>query len=156
MIGLGSNLGHSLMNLETAIERLQKIGARVLRMSSIYRTEPVGIAKQAWFLNQVIEIETNCTPWELLRAVKSIEKKMGRKAGRRNGPRPIDIDILLAEETVLQTPELEIPHPRLGERRFVLVPLTEIAPRLVHPVLKKSMRAILRACPDRSEVARIS
>jgi len=155
-LGLGSNLGDCWRNLERAIIRLRRSGVRVPVLSSIYRTEPVGFAKQPWFLNQVIEIETDRSPWELLKKAKSIEMDMGRLPGRRNGPRPIDVDILLAEETVLRTAELEIPHPRLTERRFVLVPLAEIAPDLVHPVLKKSIRAILRGCPDRSAVVRIS
>jgi 2-amino-4-hydroxy-6-hydroxymethyldihydropteridine diphosphokinase len=151
----GSNTGDSIENLTAAAGRLQREGVRIIRRSSIYRTEPVGLKKQPWFLNQAIEIETGLSPFELLRAAKTIETEMGRKSGRKNAPRPIDIDILLAEETIVQTKDLGIPHPRLTERRFALVPLAEIAPDAVHPVLKKTVRAILRKCPDRSTVGRL-
>ena len=152
---LGSNTGDSFENLAVAARRLQGENVRVIRRSSIYRTEPVGFKKQPWFLNQAIEIETGLSPLDLLKAVKTVETEMGRKPGRKNGPRPIDIDILLAGSTIIQTKDLEVPHPRLHERRFVLVPLAEIAPGSAHPVLKKSVRAILKKCPDRSAVERL-
>jgi 2-amino-4-hydroxy-6-hydroxymethyldihydropteridine diphosphokinase len=155
-LGLGGNLGNSRENIESAIQSLRRAGIRIVRKSSIYRTEPVGFAGQPWFLNQAIAVCTDLSPWELLAEAKAVEVELGRRPGRRNGPRQIDLDILLAEETILRTATLEIPHPRLSERRFVLVPLAEIAPALVHPVFKKSIRAILRECPDRSAVVRIS
>jgi len=154
-LGLGSNLGDSFAHIRGAESRLRKAGVRIIRCSSVYRTEPVGSVNQPWFLNRVIEIDTDQSPLELLVTVKAIETKRGRCPGPRNGPRPIDIDILLAEGTILRTASLEIPHPRLPERRFALVPLVEIAPDLVHPVFKKSIRSILRRCPDKSQVVRI-
>jgi len=155
-LSLGGNVGNSRENIASAVHRLRRAGIRIVRKSSIYRTEPVGFARQPWFLNQAITVCTDLSPWELVGEAKAIESALGRRPGRRNGPRPIDIDILLAEGTILRTASLEIPHPRLPERRFALVPLAEIAPDLVHPVLKKSIRSILRKCPDRSEVVRIN
>ncbi|MCX6565378.1 MAG: 2-amino-4-hydroxy-6-hydroxymethyldihydropteridine diphosphokinase [Candidatus Aminicenantes bacterium] len=152
---LGSNTGDSLENFAVAAGRLKKEGIRIIRRSSIYKTEPVGYKKQPWFLNQAIDVESGLSPFELLKAAKTIETELGRKSGRKDGPRPIDIDILLAEDTIIQTKDLWIPHPRLAERRFALVPLAEIAPDAVHPVLKKTVRAILRNCPDRSTVERL-
>lgn len=154
-LGLGGNLGDPRENIDAAIQMLRRSGVRIVRKSSLYRTEPVGFARQPWFLNRAIAIRTDLSPWKLLAEAKAIEIELGRHPGPRNGPRPIDIDILLAEGTILRTASLEIPHPRLSERRFVLVPLVEIAPDLVHPVLKKSIRSILRRCPDKSEVVRI-
>ncbi|MHB8055524.1 MAG: 2-amino-4-hydroxy-6-hydroxymethyldihydropteridine diphosphokinase [Candidatus Aminicenantales bacterium] len=153
-LGLGSNTGDSLENLEAAAGRLAKEGIRIVRRSSIYKTEPVGFKNQPWFYNQAIEVETELSPAELLKAAKMIERELGRRPGRKYGPRPIDIDILLAGDTIVETANLGIPHPRLTERRFALVPLAEIAPEAVHPVLKKTIRMILRKCPDRSQVIR--
>jgi 2-amino-4-hydroxy-6-hydroxymethyldihydropteridine diphosphokinase len=154
-LGLGGNLGDPRENIEAAVLKLRRAGMRIVRKSSIYRTEPVGFARQPWFLNQVIAIRTDLSPWKLLAEAKAIEVELGRRPGPRNRPRPIDIDILLAEGTILRTAHLEIPHPRLPERRFALVPLVEIAPDHVHPILKKSIRSILRRCPDKSQVVRI-
>jgi 2-amino-4-hydroxy-6-hydroxymethyldihydropteridine diphosphokinase len=151
-LGLGSNLGDPEKNLARGVSRLKKKGLKILASSSVYRTEPLGFAGQPWFLNQVIEVEANCSPWELLEMTKSIEKKMGRRSTFLNGPRIIDIDILLAEETIVQTENLSVPHLRLAERNFVLVPLGEIARRAVHPVLKKTIKDLLRCSTDRARV----
>jgi 2-amino-4-hydroxy-6-hydroxymethyldihydropteridine diphosphokinase len=151
-LGLGSNTGDSLENLAAAAGRLKQEGIRIVRRSSIYRTEPVGLKKQPWFYNQAIEIETALSPAGLLKAAKAIERELDRKPGPKNGPRPMDIDILLAGDEIVETPDLAIPHPRLTERRFALVPLAEIAPEAVHPVRKKTIRALLRNCPDQSVV----
>jgi 2-amino-4-hydroxy-6-hydroxymethyldihydropteridine diphosphokinase/queuosine biosynthesis protein QueD len=132
-LGLGSNLGDREENLRAALELLaQKMKLR--NMSSVYETEPVGFANQPRFLNLVCEVETRMTPESLLRYAKDIELKLGRKANFRNGPREIDIDILLYGKRVINTPQLQVPHPRMAERAFVLVPLAEIAPAAVHPV----------------------
>ena len=151
-LGLGGNIGNSIRRLGSAQGALEKNGVRILKKSSLYQTEPVDFAPQPWFLNQVVEAETDATPFRLLALAKEIESAGGRRPGPRNGPRPIDIDILLMAGVILETDTLVIPHPRLAERRFVLVPLAEIAPRLVHPVLGKTITALLRDCPDRSIV----
>ena len=143
-LGLGSNEGDSASNLTEAVRRLKAEGIRIISRSPVYRTEPVGLKEQAWFLNQALEISTGLGPSALLRKAKIIEKAMGRKPGPRNGPRPIDIDILLAEDAVVRTAALEIPHPRLADRRFALVPLARIAPDRIHPILKKRIRTLLR------------
>jgi 2-amino-4-hydroxy-6-hydroxymethyldihydropteridine diphosphokinase len=149
----GSNLGDRARLWAQARRALARGGVRIRKASSIYETEPVGCGEQPPYFNGVVEAESSLTPWQLLDLAKTIEADLGRKATGRNLPRPIDIDILLMGETVLRTPGLTIPHPRLAERRFVLVPLAEIAPRLRHPVLKATIRELLRRCPDASEVS---
>jgi 2-amino-4-hydroxy-6-hydroxymethyldihydropteridine diphosphokinase len=151
---LGTNLADMKRNLARARLRLEGAGLEVLRASSVYRTEPVDVTDQPWFLNQVLMVRTNLSPQELLELAKSIEANMKRVATVEKGPRTIDIDILLAGDTVIDTPELTIPHPRLAERSFVLVPLVEIAPRAVHPVLRKTVRELARESPDHSSVFR--
>jgi 2-amino-4-hydroxy-6-hydroxymethyldihydropteridine diphosphokinase len=149
-LGWGSNLGDRYAAWALARKALSRGGARIVRESSVWRTEPVGLRDQPWFLNGAVEIESDLTPWHLLQLSKSIEAGLGRRPGPRNAPRPLDLDILLMGETVLRTEKLEIPHPRLQERRFVLGPLAEIAPGAVHPVLRVTVRELLRRCPDRS------
>lgn len=150
-IALGSNLGDREKNINLALEKLGQIGI-IRRVSSLYETEPVGYKDQPWFINLVCELETELPPQELLQSLKAIEKKMGRDPGPRFGPRPMDIDILLYDNLVLDTPELTIPHPRLAERAFVLIPLVEIAPEVLHPVLKKSAQELQEALPKGPEV----
>jgi 2-amino-4-hydroxy-6-hydroxymethyldihydropteridine diphosphokinase len=149
-LGLGSNLGDRRANLLAAAQGLPPL-ARVLRESSIYETEPWGFQDQPAFLNQVIEAETSLPPMGLLAALKTLETNLGRQDSFRYGPRLIDLDILLYDQLVLNQPDLVIPHPHLSERAFTLVPLAELAPILLHPVLGKSM-AELRAKLDLSGV----
>jgi 2-amino-4-hydroxy-6-hydroxymethyldihydropteridine diphosphokinase len=154
-LGLGSNLEDKKKNLKRAIRLLKDTSIRLLRTSSLYQTQPVGNADQPWFVNQVVEVETNLTPWQLLALLQSLEKKMGRTKSIRNGPRLIDLDILLAENTILDTADLTIPHPRMAARNFVLVPLSEIAPDVLHPVLGKSAAVLLAESCDRSAVHKL-
>ncbi len=142
-LGLGSNLGERERNLEEAI-RLLAGRVRVERLSSIYETEPVGYLEQPRFLNAVCEVAASLAPGELLALVKEIESALGRMPGFLNAPRPIDLDILFYGDQVIDIPELTIPHPRLTERAFVLVPLAELAPRLVHPVNGKTVAEMVK------------
>lgn len=151
-LSLGSNVGQHAENIATAIAALNERGVRVLRESSLYETEPVGLREQPWFLNCVVEAETTLAPERLIDAVLDIEKQMGRQRSIPGGPRLIDIDILFYGGEVVRAPSLEIPHPRLADRRFVLVPLHEIAPSLRHPMSKKTVAELLSETPDRSEV----
>lgn len=154
-LGLGSNLGDPIRQVALARGWIGRTMGEIRKASSLYLTEPVGLRDQPWFLNQAIEVESPLSPMELLAAVQRIERRMKRAPGPRNGPRRIDIDILLAGRTVMRKARLAIPHPRLAERNFVLIPLAEIAARRRHPVLGLTVAALKRACPDRSRVVRL-
>jgi len=149
---LGSNLGERAENLEQAIAALAGAGVRVRRRSAIYETEPVDFLDQPVFLNCVLEAETSLPPSQLLKALQGIERQMGSKKLIARGPRLIDLDVIFYASLALRTPEIEIPHPRMGERRFVLVPLAELAPKLVHPVLHCTVTELLEKTRDRSGV----
>jgi 2-amino-4-hydroxy-6-hydroxymethyldihydropteridine diphosphokinase len=151
-ISLGSNIGDRAENIARAVAALALHGVRVTRQSSLYETEPVEFRNQDWFLNCVVEAETDLMPRELMHALLEIERALGRRRRVPKGPRLIDIDILLFGSSVVRTPELEVPHPRMAERRFVLVPFNEIAPAARHPLLKKTIAELLADTPDRSEV----
>ena len=152
-LGLGSNMGNRQRNLDRALEMLSQ-RFPVDQVSPIYDTEPLGNTNQPRFLNMVCQGHTRLAPAELLSLVKGVELKMGRAQGKSNTPRPIDIDILFFGEQVVDTPDLVIPHPRLTERAFVLVPLAEIAPGLVHPVNGKTVRELLQAVTETQGVLR--
>ena len=153
-LSLGSNVGEREANLRAAIEALPAVGVRVTRVSAFYETEPVDYLEQAWFLNCVVEGETEKAAVQLLRSLREIETRMGSKKLLAKGPRLIDMDILLYGQETIETPELQVPHPRMYLRRFVLVPLAEIAPEVRHPTLKKAVKELLEQTTDRSAVRR--
>jgi 2-amino-4-hydroxy-6-hydroxymethyldihydropteridine diphosphokinase len=153
-LGLGSNLGDREAAIAGALERLLARGFRVTRRSSLWLTEPVGGPPQGWFLNAAAGGETDLTPEALLEACLDTEREMGRVRTVPNGPRTIDVDILLFGDERRGGPGLVLPHPRLAERRFVLEPLAEIAPDVVVPALGLTVRELLARCPDTSAARR--
>lgn len=153
-IGIGSNLGDRRANCREARDKLGELpNTRVVAASSYYESEPHGDAK-TWFVNSVVEIDTEFSPPELLKQTKKIEDAMGRKRvkGKRWGSRVIDLDILFFNNEILNKRNLKIPHPRLAERRFVLAPLAELAPQLVHPVLNVTVSELLATVKDTKRI----
>ncbi len=149
-LSLGSNIGNREGNLRAAIAQLQAPDLRVLRVSPVYETAPVDYTDQRWFLNLAVEAETDLFPMQLLKRVGKIERVLGRVRTVAKGPRAIDIDILLYGSAAVRTPELEIPHPRIAERRFVLAPLADLVPELRHPITRKTVRELLDAAPQQA------
>jgi 2-amino-4-hydroxy-6-hydroxymethyldihydropteridine diphosphokinase len=152
-LGLGSNMGDRQKNLDKALDLLSQ-RMKLGRISSIYDTEPLGVPSQPRFLNIVCEAFTRLEPLALLTLAKGIEAKMGR-SGKSDAPRPIDIDILLYGDKVIQTPELIIPHPRMTERAFVLAPLAEIAPDMRHPIAGKTIRELAEQMSEKQGVLKL-
>lgn len=153
---LGTNLGIRHANLEKAREWIDTSIGRIVDRSSVYETDPWGIHEQPAYLNQVVRIETNLLPTQLLVELQKIELKMGRKKFRKWDSRLIDLDILFYENLILNDPYLKIPHPEIPNRRFTLVPLAEIAGEELHPVLNKTIKQLLKITPDNLKVSRIT
>src|SRR5712692_7676357 len=151
-LSLGSNIGDREKNLHAAIASLSDANVRVMRASSLYETEPVDLREQPWFLNCVVEGATKITALELLHALREIERHMGSQKLVPKGPRLIDMDILLYGEETIDAPELQVPHPRMHLRRFVLAPLAEIAPQSRHPVSRLTAAEMLARAADKSQV----
>ena len=155
-IGIGSNLGSPLKNCQRSITLLEEHPRiEVIARSSFYETEPVGPTDQNWFLNAVAKVTTDLEPLALLDTLLAIEGVMGRIRKEKWGPRIIDLDLLLYEDSVLKNSRLEIPHPEMTQRRFVLAPLAELAPDLVHPLENKSIQQLLSVLPEDKKVVRL-
>jgi 2-amino-4-hydroxy-6-hydroxymethyldihydropteridine diphosphokinase len=150
---LGSNLGNREEYLEKAKELISNTIGKIVAFSSIFESEPWGFFASNWFLNQVIRVETNNDPNSILKTINTIEQELGRKReGRSYSSRTIDIDIILFDDLIINTPELQIPHPHMCERRFVLEPLAQIAPNIIHPSTGKTISKLLEECTDELEV----
>lgn len=154
-LALGSNIGDRAQNLREAVRRLRAAGICIAAASSVYETEPVDYLDQPWFLNAVLEAQTDLTAPELLTTLRQIEGQMGSRKPFVKGPRLIDLDILLYEYAKIDTPDLQVPHPRMLQRNFVLVPLAEIAPNLRHPDWPAIVAELLANSLDNSQVRKL-
>jgi 2-amino-4-hydroxy-6-hydroxymethyldihydropteridine diphosphokinase len=155
-IGIGSNIGDKLNNCEKAISEILKADRhRLLARSSLFKTQPIGYTSQDWFVNGVIKIETDSEAHELLRTLKAIESRLGRVETFRWGPRTMDLDILFFDDLEIHTEELQLPHPLIQNRQFVLVPLAEIDRNLIHPVLRKTIQELLSDLKEDQRVEKL-
>lgn len=152
----GANLGNREKNLETAKSLIEQHCGNISKASAVYETSPWGNTNQPSFLNQALEIQTPMKAKQLIRQILKIEKMMGRVRSEKYGPRIIDIDILLFNDEQHHYPFLKLPHPEIQNRRFALLPLAEIAPAIIHPILKKTIAELLKDCPDPLEVKKYS
>ena len=156
-IGIGSNLGKKLLQCQEAVSEILRIDChKLLAQSSYYKTVPLGYADQDWFVNGAIKIETDLTAHGLLRSLKAIESHLGRRETFRWGPRAIDLDLLFYDRERIHSDDLQIPHPLLHKRQFVLIPLAEIAPHLLHPVFKKTIQELLSGLKEDQGVEKLS
>ena len=154
-LSLGSNLGNRSQNIHAALKMLSEAGIQIEAVSSFYKTEPVDFRPQPWFVNCVAKVITELMPLQLLKAAQRVERALGRRNGVPRGPRPIDIDILLYENAIVRSLALTIPHPRMSERRFVLLPLRELAQQLRHPVTQRTVLEMLNETQDSSRVLKM-
>ncbi len=154
-LGLGSNIGDRKKHIYQTISKIEKQIGPCLQRSSSYRTAAWGKTNQSYFLNQVIQIHTKITPIEILDGILAIEKQLGRVRKEKWGERIIDIDLLFYGTEIIELPRLLVPHPFLAERRFVLVPMNEIAPNFIHPIFERSISDLLAECPDKLPVERV-
>lgn len=152
----GGNIGNRLAYLEQARQLIAQHCGRIMKYSSVYETAAWGLMDQPAFYNQALALETQLTPDQLMRELLRIEEEMGRERTVRMGPRTIDLDILLIDQQIITDPLLTVPHPALPDRRFALLPLTEIAGELIHPVLHKTIRQLLEDCKDQLDVQKKS
>jgi 2-amino-4-hydroxy-6-hydroxymethyldihydropteridine diphosphokinase len=152
---LGTNLGDRDVHMKTACLHIEKEIGTIKQVSALYETEPWGVTEQPAYWNQIVVVHTPQSPLESLKHIHAIEKLLGRQRRTRWEARPIDIDILYLNDAILDLPELSIPHPRIAERRFVLIPLAEIAPDFIHPIYKKTTLQLLEECPDTLGVKKI-
>jgi 2-amino-4-hydroxy-6-hydroxymethyldihydropteridine diphosphokinase len=155
-LALGSNIGNRETNLREALRLLSESGVQISKLSSIYETEPLDYLDQPWFFNAALEAQTHLSAQQLLATVRQIESKMGSKKPFPKGPRLIDLDILLYDNDTINTPDLQIPHPRMLQRNFVLAPLAEIAPTLRHPSWPAPASELLAHSPDKSIIRRLA
>ncbi len=152
-IGVGSNLGDALQNCKDAVESLSRVNEiQLTRMSSVYKSEPVGIENQNWFVNAVVEVRTTLAAHDLLDVLQNIENTMGRRRGIKGGPRIIDLDLLFYGQNVIEENGLKVPHPEIQRRRFVLEPLNEIASYFIHPAFGVSVRGLKDRLNDQKVV----
>ena len=149
---IGGNVGDRIANLETASDLIEQQIGKIIKRSSVYETDAWGNPDQPDFLNQVLFAETGLSAIKCMGEIFSIENKMGRVRAKKNDPRIIDIDILFFNDEIINEPDLSIPHPQIQNRKFVLVPMNELFPGLIHPVLKQSINNLLSACNDQLEV----
>jgi len=156
-IGIGSNKGDRTKNCLSAIEQLKKVdGIKVTKISSFYHTEPVGDVFTGWFVNCAAELDTTLPPEEIFSMLEEIEKHMGRYAKKMNKDRTIDLDLLFYGNRIINAGEFVVPHPELHKRRFVLVPMAEIAPDFVHPVIKEDVSALLKKLTDNYSIRKLA
>ena len=154
-LSLGSNLGDRAANLQMAIAKLKRLG-EVMKVSSVYETEPLELREQPWFLNCVVQLDTGLTPHQVLAGIQTIEQELGRQRTIPKGPRILDIDIVLFGDSVVSDSDLHIPHPAMHLRRFVLEPLSEISPEAVHPLKGKTARELLAELSEAEKKFRVS
>lgn len=151
-ISVGSNLGNKLENCRQGIQSLSERSVRLTAQSHIYQTEPVDYKDQDWFINYAVKIETGLDPFQLMERIQTIQRKAGRIHDEiRFGPRILDLDIILYDEVVIHSAQLIIPHPRMHERRFVLQPLCDIDPTIIHPVLRMEVQSLLNTLDEKEQ-----